>query len=118
MNSETRTAHGLADPSRQGRSRAWSSYQQSKRSCRSWWGWRDVSSTVRTLASEWHRRAVRARGYRVAMTGVARPRGPLPARVYWTRRLLLVAVAFALVFGLAHLLGGSTSGGNGSAPRP
>lgn len=52
------------------------------------------------------------------MTGVARPRGPLPARVYWTRRLLLVAVAFALVFGLAHLLGGSTSGGNGSAPRP
>ncbi|MDX6301400.1 MAG: hypothetical protein QOF53_2614 [Nocardioidaceae bacterium] len=52
------------------------------------------------------------------MTGVARPRGPLPARVYWTRRLLLVAVAFALVFGIAHLLGGSTSGGNGSAPRP
>jgi hypothetical protein len=31
--------------------------------------------------------------------------------VYWTRRLLLVVVAFALVFGIAHLLG---SGGSGS----
>ena len=45
------------------------------------------------------------------MTTVTRPRGPLPARVYWTRRLLLVVVAFALVFGIAHLLG---SGGSGS----
>ena len=39
------------------------------------------------------------------MTTVTRPRGPLPARVYWTRRLLLVVVAFALVFGIARLLG-------------
>jgi hypothetical protein len=42
--------------------------------------------------------------------------------VYWTRRLLLVAVAFALVFGVAHLLGGTTggttAGANGPAPRP
>jgi len=45
------------------------------------------------------------------MTAVTRPRGPLPARVYWTRRLLLVVVAFALVFGIARLLG---SGGSGS----
>ena len=44
------------------------------------------------------------------MTAVTRPRGPLPARVYWTRRLLLVAVAFALVFGIARLLGSSGSG--------
>jgi hypothetical protein len=35
-------------------------------------------------------------------------RGPLPARVYWTRRLLLLATAFAVVFGLAHLFGGSS----------
>jgi len=44
------------------------------------------------------------------MTAVNRPRGPLPARVYWTRRLLLLAVAFGLVFGVARLLG---SGGGG-----
>ena len=50
------------------------------------------------------------------MTTVTRPRGPLPARVYWTRRLLLVVVAFALVFGIAHLLG---SGGSGTpSARP
>jgi len=44
------------------------------------------------------------------MTPVTRPRGPLPARVYWTRRLLLLVVAFALVFGIARLLGGGGSG--------
>jgi hypothetical protein len=36
--------------------------------------------------------------------------------VYWTRRLLLVAVAFALVFGLARLLGSSGSGAPGARP--
>lgn len=45
------------------------------------------------------------------MTAVTRPRGPLPARVYWTRRLLLLVVAFALVFGIARLLGSGGSGG-------
>jgi hypothetical protein len=50
------------------------------------------------------------------MTAVTRPRGPLPARVYWTRRLLLVAVAFALVFGIARLLGSSGSGAPGARP--
>ena len=48
------------------------------------------------------------------MTAVTRPRGPLPARVYWTRRLLVVMVAFGLVFGVARLLG--STGGEGSAP--
>lgn len=52
------------------------------------------------------------------MTAVRRPRGPLPARVYWTRRLLLVVLTFALVFGVAHLLGGTTGGGNGPTQRP
>ena len=37
-------------------------------------------------------------------------RGPLPARVYWTRRLVLLGVALALVAGLARLLGGSSDG--------
>lgn len=50
------------------------------------------------------------------MTTVARPRGPLPARVYWTRRLLLVAVAFALIFGIARLLGSGGSGGPTARP--
>jgi hypothetical protein len=47
------------------------------------------------------------------MTAVTRPRGPLPARVYWTRRLLVVVVALGLVFGVARLLG---SGGGGGGP--
>ena len=41
------------------------------------------------------------------MTSMARPRGPLPARVYWVRRVLVLGVALALVFGIARLLGGT-----------
>lgn len=37
---------------------------------------------------------------------VSRPRGPLPARVYWFRRLLLLGLVFGLVFGLSRLFGG------------
>lgn len=37
-------------------------------------------------------------------------RGPLPAGVYWRRRLLLLAVAAVLVLGLARVLGGSSDG--------
>ncbi len=48
--------------------------------------------------------------YREPMSAVTRPRGPLPARVYWTRRLLVVGLAFLLVFGLARLLGGGSDG--------
>ena len=47
------------------------------------------------------------------MPAARRPRGPLPARVYWVRRLGVLAVALGLVFGIAHLLG---SGAGGSAP--
>lgn len=52
------------------------------------------------------------------MTAVTRPQGPLPARVYWTRRVLVLVVALALVFGVAHLLGrgGSPSGGPSAQP--
>jgi hypothetical protein len=45
-------------------------------------------------------------------------RGPLPARVYWVRRLLVVVIAALLVFGIAQLLGGGSdgkSGGDGAA---
>lgn len=34
------------------------------------------------------------------------PRGPLPARVYWVRRTLVLVVALALVFGIGKLLTG------------
>ena len=44
------------------------------------------------------------------MPSPVRPRGPLPARVYWTRRLALLGVAVLLVAGLARLLGGSSDG--------
>ena len=42
-------------------------------------------------------------------------RGPLPARVYWTRRLLLVALAFLLVFGIARLLDLGSDGSSAPA---
>ena len=38
------------------------------------------------------------------------PRGPLPARVYWTRRLLVLGVPLLLVVVLARVLGGSADG--------
>lgn len=45
------------------------------------------------------------------------PRGRLPARVYWVRRSLVAATALALVFGIAHLLGGGGSGGGNDTAR-
>jgi hypothetical protein len=44
------------------------------------------------------------------MSGLATPRGPLPARVYWTRRLILVAVAALLVLTLGRVLTGGSDG--------
>jgi hypothetical protein len=46
------------------------------------------------------------------MSTVTRPRGPLPARVYWTRRCVLLLLALLLVFGISRLLGG----GGGTDP--
>lgn len=37
-------------------------------------------------------------------------RGPLPARVYWVRRLVVLGVATVLVVGIARLLGGGSDG--------
>ena len=47
------------------------------------------------------------------MSAVTRPRGPLPARVYWTRRALVLVLAFVLVWGIGHLLGGGSDGSDG-----
>ncbi|WP_193605783.1 hypothetical protein [Nocardioides dongkuii] len=46
------------------------------------------------------------------MTATRRPltRGPLPAGVYWRRRLLVLGVALLLVLGLGRLLGGGSDG--------
>jgi hypothetical protein len=45
----------------------------------------------------------------------AMTRGPLPARVYWLRRLLVLFVAVALVAGIARVL---TLGSDASSPDP
>lgn len=44
-------------------------------------------------------------------------RGPLPARVYWTRRLLVFGTAFLLVFGLARLLTGGSDATSDPEPQ-
>lgn len=49
---------------------------------------------------------------------VTRPRGPLPARVYWTRRLLVLALVCALVFGVGRLLGGTPDEAAAPAAQP
>jgi hypothetical protein len=41
-------------------------------------------------------------------------RGPLPARVYWTRRLLVLGLALLLVLAIGHLLGGGSDGSDSS----
>ncbi|MGN6576353.1 MAG: hypothetical protein ACTHKG_11745 [Nocardioides sp.] len=50
------------------------------------------------------------------MTSARRPRR-LPARVYWVRRTLVLAVALGMVFGIAQLLGGVGSGPTGETAR-
>jgi hypothetical protein len=54
--------------------------------------------------------------YGVPMS-VTRPRGPLPARVYWVRRLLVLGVVFGLVFGISRLFGGGDASSEPAA-RP
>jgi hypothetical protein len=50
------------------------------------------------------------------MTGTTRR--PLPARVYWVRRLMVLGIATLLVVGIAKLLGGSSDGsGNDTAAK-
>lgn len=46
------------------------------------------------------------------MSAITRPRGPLPTRIYWVRRLLVLGLAVLLVVVLARLLGGGGDGGS------
>ncbi len=56
--------------------------------------------------------------YRVGMPSTPlQPRGPLPARVYWTRRLVLLGIALALVAGFARILGGSSDGSDDNGDK-
>ncbi len=48
---------------------------------------------------------------------VSRPRGPLPARVYWFRRLLLLGLVVALVLGIGQLLGAGSDASSGPAAQ-
>lgn len=41
------------------------------------------------------------------MSSLTTPRGPLPTRVYWFRRVMVLAIVFLVVFGSARLLAGS-----------
>lgn len=45
----------------------------------------------------------------------AMTRGPLPARVYWVRRLMVLGTALLLVFAIARLLGNGSDGADDSA---
>lgn len=49
------------------------------------------------------------------MSALARPRGPLPPRVYWTRRILALSVAFLLVVGVGAALN-AASNASGEPP--
>ncbi|WP_210439700.1 hypothetical protein [Nocardioides xinjiangensis] len=51
------------------------------------------------------------------MPTTVRPRGLLPARVYWTRRLVVLGVPLLLVVVLARVLGGSGDGTDDTAGR-
>ena len=44
-------------------------------------------------------------------------RGPLPARVYWTRRLMVLGTVFLLVFGLARVLTAGSDASSDDVPR-
>ncbi len=48
------------------------------------------------------------------MPSTVRSRRPLPARVYWTRRLIVIGVPLLLVVVLARVLGGSSDGKDGA----
>jgi len=52
-----------------------------------------------------------------AMSSLTRPRGPLPRRVYWVRRILVLGTALALVVGIGTLLNlGSDASSDKSDP--
>lgn len=48
------------------------------------------------------------------MTPLTRPHGPLPARVYWRRRILVLASALVLVVGVGSVLNRGSDGSGGA----
>lgn len=44
-------------------------------------------------------------------------RGPLPARVYWVRRVLVLGTAVLMVLAIARVLAGGSDGSSGDEPR-
>lgn len=50
------------------------------------------------------------------MTKIVQPRGPLPSRVYWTRRIVTLGVALLLVVGIASLLNRASDGSSEEQP--
>lgn len=52
----------------------------------------------------------RSAAYRCGMSPSDRPRGPLPARVYWIRRAVVLGVPLLLVLVIIRVLGGSVEG--------
>ena len=51
------------------------------------------------------------------MPAAPRPRRRLPARVYWFRRMMVLATAFALVFAIGRVLSGSADGSSGDTAQ-
>jgi hypothetical protein len=51
------------------------------------------------------------------MSAVTRPSGPLPARVYWVRRIVVLGVALLLVVGVARLLGNGSDASSRDSAR-
>jgi len=51
------------------------------------------------------------------MSALTSPQGPLPARVYWLRRVMVLAVVFLVVFGTSRLFGGDDEGSAEKATR-
>ncbi|QSR29488.1 hypothetical protein CFI00_03000 [Nocardioides sp. S5] len=50
------------------------------------------------------------------MASTVRPRGPLPARVYWARRIVVLGIPLLLLVVLARVLGGSADGKDATTP--
>ena len=65
----------------------------------------------------WLPQVERPADYGERMSSPLRPRGPLPARIYWTRRIVVVGVALLLVAGLARLLGAGSDASDDGGDR-
>lgn len=66
----------------------------------------------------WQTASCRPSKLALTMRSVTKPKGPLPARVYWTRRLLALGLTLALVFGIGQLVGEGTSSTATPSARP